>query len=228
MIKCHFVHIRVAHMFFLGRGNIRWCFLTLSLLCYSCRDEHTGASLPEPTAPFIPLLQLRSATVLAANDIPYEPTVPGQSTRHCTVSAFSCLLWFSSWHAELLLGFITQMQQVVQQHISAFHVSPQGAGAAAQDGTRAVGKDSADETSLQAGLAASLSSKPCTGTPAHSTGSRLSLLLDLPLVSLALLAEVPHRSTVDKQDTSAESGWVLPSNSHCCCIGFVSDSCIHA
>lgn len=169
-------------------------------------------SEPVRTAPFVPLIQVRSATLLAARDIPYEPTVPGQSTRHCTLSAYSCMVWFSPWQAKLLLGFIDQVQQKLQVHLSALKAGPAvpGVGAAAPS----VGGDSAAAAAGAAPAAAQPPSpSPAAAPPlqqagtnepgsANSTGSRVSLLLDLPLLTLFLSAEVPSRPGQAKQDAS--------------------------
>lgn len=155
----------------------------------------------------MPVLKVRAVSATAMKQVPYEPAVPGTMTSHQTIGAHSVMAWFSPWQAKLIMAMVDQVlthpvvnvlrqaeQQANEQQPAAAAVpaAASTAASAATPGATVTGMGISSHPSIAASTmggsdAAAHDSSLCT--PAG--GSRVSLLVSVPLLMVNCYVELP-------------------------------------
>ncbi|EFJ52491.1 hypothetical protein VOLCADRAFT_86643 [Volvox carteri f. nagariensis] len=175
----------------------------LPTLTFTSEAARGGQQRTHDSYPFLPVLKVRSMSAMALNQVPYEPAVPGTMTTHHTVGVHSVMVWFSPWHATALNAVIDSLlthpvlvnarNRKRQQSDSDSEAGREPI--AAQSGAAEPAQASGNE--MQSAGPAPRNQRKEPGSPAAS-GSSISLLLDVPLLTVSCYAEMPEAFHFDE------------------------------
>eukprot|EP00798_Chlamydomonas_sp_ICE-L_P005985 gene5985-5278_t len=164
---------------------------------------------PLTTNPYVPIILVKRFSTSVASQIPYEPSVPGCSANHVTVSAFGVQAWYSFWQVDLLMSLIDSVisHPLLTMGSDDKPLPKKDADAsttAAADATKPAAERASDaktspdvQRPAQAQDKAVPAEKHAEGPkrPSSDGTSALSVFMEFPMISLLAYANLKESST---------------------------------
>lgn len=161
-----------------------------------------------PSIPFVPIIRIKSLSVVSIRQVPLEPTVPGHSISHHSVSMFGAMVWWTAFSVDALLTLVEQamLHPAVSSNLRDEFAGPKGTPATAQQPSPAAAASPPAEA--QAARQQEAASGP-------SSTSKTSVLIDVPLLTVMLYARMDDNidwSAPDLGQKLVPARWLLSKN----------------